>query len=431
MRSIGSIQKAAISIIFQPRSVQRSGHQLGLAKTWLKPSPQYRSASRLSRGPGMSTRERWKDHWRLAKKNSPIILPFMIVATISSVLFAGFLLYDQVTRINPLFAEYPEKVEYSLRKALYSLHVYKDAERSERHYRDAIHAAESCGMDLFNIKVLGIRAAVADMFDKLAHPRSAVEEYNGLIASCQMKLADIDRGVLPTDAGPDYRQNILKMILRCRVKMATIYESDKIRNPIKAKEIMSDTIGLLVRETQNPETKSFSEDNAAGLTLDEIASMLSQMGDLFATTGEESNAVQVYMSTLAPLRRACDGTKSCREAQVLSNIASSMDLAMKKPGATINGQPATEELRAAARKATMRWADQAIATAGAVLPENRDDICDTALLSAELTRADLLLEDGQLIRAKEGFRNLVPRLKERNLYALVKTAEQGMQRADK
>ena len=78
--------------------------------------------------------------------------------------------------------------------------------------------------------------------------------------------------------------------------------------------------------------------------------MLSQMGDLYATSGEEANAVQVYMLALPSLRAACNGSRSCKEVQVLSNIAATMDQALKKPNAKINGKPATKELVATARK---------------------------------------------------------------------------------
>ena len=118
-----------------------------------------------------------------------------------------------------------------------------------------------------------------------------------------------------------------------------------------AKKILSDAVGLVVKETQDPQTTGFTDDNSAGMTAGEIAAMLSQMGDLYATTGEEANALQVYMLTLQPLRASCNGTRSCKEAQVLSNIASTMDLALKKPDAKINGRPATKSSLAAARKA--------------------------------------------------------------------------------
>jgi len=135
------------------------------------------------------------------------------------------------------------------------------------------------------------------------------------------------------------------------------------------------------------------------------------------------------MLTLQPLRAACNGTRSCKEAQVLSNIASAMGLALKRPGATINGKPATKSTLEAARKAALRWADQAIGAAEAVKPDNRDEICELARLSAEMTRGDLLLENGDKVKSTEVFSTLLPTLREKNLTPLIEAAEQGLKKA--
>jgi len=343
----------------------------------------------------------------------------------------GLLLYDDYTRVKPQYSAYPTSVEYHLRQALQAIHVKPDPAKAEMHFIKALQAADEQDMDPHSQEVIGIRIRLSEMLEKFGRARAAIEVLEGTIKMCEEKVADIDRGV--TQAQPEatksLRKGMLKTIIRSRVKAANLYESEFVQDTTTAKQVLSDAVGLLVKESQDPQTKGFSEDNAAGLPMEEIASMLSQMGDLYATTGEEPNAVQVYMLTLQPLRAACNGTRSCKEVQILSNIASTMDLAMKRPGATINGKPATKETLAAARRSTLRWADQAIATAEVVKPEHRDEICEVGLISAEMTKADLLLEDGKNIQAREAFRSIIPRLRERGLDALVKTAEQGIQRA--
>lgn len=372
-----------------------------------------------------------REHTRLARKDYPIIFPFLLVGTVASVAMLGLMAYDSYTNIHPQFAMYSPVVEQYLRLALHSIHVSPDPERAEYMLTQALRAAEDNGMDPYSPEVMGIRIRLAECLEKFGRARSAIEVLESTCKLCEQKVTDIDRGV--TSQQPEQtkalRKGMLRTILRCRVKEAVLYEGEYMQNPGKAKEMLSDAIGLLVKETQDPQTKGFSEDNAAGLPLDEISSMLSQMGDLYATTGEESNAVQVYMLTLSPLRQACNGSRSCKEVQVLSNIASTMDIALKRPGATINGQPANKENMAAGRKAILAWAEQAIKTAEVVKPEERDDICELGLLSAEMTKADLLLEDGKTIQAREAFRRIIPRLREKGLEVLVKTAEQGIQRA--
>ncbi len=77
----------------------------------------------------------------------------------------------------------------------------------------------------------------------------------------------------------------------------------------------------------------------------------------------------------------------------------------------------------------MKWADQAIATAGVVKAEDRDEICDAALIAAQMTRADLLLENGDKKQAREAFSSMLPMLRERNILPMITVVEDGLRRA--
>lgn len=411
--------------------------QSSLARaTFFKPTvnvlalQQSRSASTRNFNQQASFKDRFRTHWRSAKQDYPILLPVLIIGTITSISVLGLLVYDELTRVSPQFAAYPEPVEAHLRQALRHVYVKPDPDVAQAYFTRALKAADDCGMDPFSQPVIGIRTRLAEMLEKFGRAKAAIEVLGGTVKMCEDRIADIDRGVsnLDPELTASQRRGIFTVVLRSKVKMANIFESEYMQDPNQAKEILSEAVGQLVKETKDPQTKGFSEENSAGLPLEEIASMLSQMGDLYATTGEEANAVQVYMLTLQPLRAACNGTRSCKEVQILSNIASTMDIAMKKPGAKINGQPATKDSLAAARRVILKWADQAIATSDVVTPENRDEICELGRISAELTKADLLLEDGKQIQAREAFRAILPTLREKGLDNLVKTAEIGLQR---
>lgn len=375
-----------------------------------------------------------RENYRLAWKDYPVLFPLGIILSFASASFVAFILYDDYVNVKPQFAAYPVEVEFHLRQALRGVHVKPpDPMLAEVHFLKALDVAEEKGMDMYSSEVLGIRTRLSEMLEGFGRVKGSIEVLNGTIKMCEAKLKEIDRGTVEGSKKPeelsDLRERMLQTIIRSRAKAASLYESDYVQDMNAAKDTLSEAIGLLVKETKDPADNGFSADNKAGLPLDEIASMLSQMGDLYATTGEESSAVQTYMLTLQPLRASCNGTRSCKEVQVLSNIASTMGVAMKRPGATINGQPATPKSLAAARSAILKWADQAIATAEVVKPEDRDDICQLGLISAEMTKADMLLEDGKKIQAREAFRSLIPKLREKGLSVLVATAEKGLQQA--
>lgn len=370
-----------------------------------------------------------KNHIAQASNDRPIGFPLLLLATTASVLALGVMSYDEYFNQAPKFANFPAGVEQQLRVALHHTYVQPDDELALQCFQKAMQFADESDMDPFGKEFIGLRIRYSEMLEKFGHVQAAVEILNLLTKDCEEKLVDIDGSAVKDAPTTDLRKRLLKNVIQFKVKVASLYESDYLQDMSMAKQILSDAVGLLVKETQDPQTKGFTEENAADMSFEEISAMLSQMGDLYAVTGEEANAVQVYMLTLQPLRAACNGSKSCREAQVLSNIASTMDLAAKKPGAKINGRPATKDSLTAARRATLKWADHAVAVANGVPDGSRDSICQMALISAKMTRSDLLLEIGDNAKAKEELTGLIPLLEAKGLTQLVPQAEKSLQRA--
>ena len=389
---------------------------------------------KMDKPPSFQKKSSWKDYWsehyQKARKDHPMLLYPLIAWTAVSVFGLGYYIYWDFKYVKPTFAAYSENVERLLRKALTAIHKLPNPAEAEKYFLLALHEAEQEGMDPFSAAFMGIRLRLAEMQEHFGRAKAAVEVLDGIIRDCEQKVADLDRGAATQDmtVAVSLRQSLMGMNIRARVKVVNLYESNHLQNSAKAKQVLSDAINILVKECREPQSHGFTRDNKLGLSLEEIASMFLTMGDLYATTGEESNAVQTYMLTLQPLRASCNGSKSCKEAQVFSNIASTMSVAMKRPGAIINGKPADKESLAAARGATIKWADQAITTAEMVNAEDRDGICELASLSAKMTKADLLLKDGRQIQAREAYRELVPALQAAKLDGLARIAEEAMKR---
>ena len=398
-------------------------------------APQQRCASRWVRTtPYQRFRDGFRDSWDSAKRDYPIVLPIGFICAIGSISLVALLLYDDYKNVKPQFAGYPLPVERQLRLALHNTISIPDPAAATKYFAQAIKEAEDCGMAPFSREFMGIRIRFAQMLEQFGYGQAAVEVMTRICNDYEKKLAEMDGqqtmvAATQDESPPVTREAVLRGIIESKVKISSLYESESVQDTPQAKQVLSDAVGLLVKETRDPQTNGFTEQNAAGMSMEEVASILSQMGDLYATSGEEANAVQVYMLTLQPLRASCNGTRSCKEVQVLSNIASTMTIAMKKPSAKINGKPATKESLAAARRSTLKWSDQAIATADLVPPESRDDICELGLLSAQMTRAELLMDSGEKQKARETFISLLPMLRERGLDTLTEVAEQGLKKA--
>lgn len=365
-----------------------------------------------------------------ARQDYPVQFPLLLLATSAVLIGGGVLFYDEYFNQPEKWANYPPGVEQQLRVALHYTHVRPDADRAIEWFQKAMLYAEESPMDPFSPEFIGLRIRYAEMLEQFGRVQASVEVLGLLTKDCEEKLADIDESAVKGDETIELRKRLLKGIIQYKVKAASLYESDYLQNMAMAKQTLSDAVGLLVKETQDPQSKGFSENNAADMSFEEISAMLSQMGDLYAVTGEEANAVQVYMLTLQPLRAACNGSKSCREAQILSNIASTMDLASKRPNAKVNGKPATKESLAAARRAILKWADHAVAVANGTPDGRTDSVCQLALVSARMTKSDVLLELGDKAKAKEELSGLIPVLEAKGLSQLIPQAQKSLERAN-
>ena len=450
-RSLGSVQAKWLICRSSRRSVATSRTaknslraQRDLSYSQRQPRNhvlQYRSASIYA-----YARDTFRAEVLKARIQNPVLLPILTVATMASLLLLACVSYSQYSKFRPRSGAYPPPVEERLRLALHFTHVQPDGPKAIRYFQEALSIAAGHGMDPFSNEAMGLRIRYAQMLEDFGRGLQAAEIVKSIVNDYEEELFEVDRQLLSYSTAPatrpqgvsnsgtsrssEYsRSNLVKGLIQAQVKLASLYASDHIQNPRLAKESLSEAINLLVRETKDASSKGLSEDNNAALTYEEIAAIFSQMGDLYATTGEESNAVQTYMLALEPLRKACGGTRSCREVQIFSNIASTMDIAMKKPGATINGQPVTPANLAKARQAATAWVNQAVATVDKVPLTDRDEICETSLLSAQMTRADLLLESGNKEGSKIILESLLPRLREKGLTPLVKMAESGLRRA--
>ena len=375
-----------------------------------------------------------------ARLQYPILVPFLFLTSIGSLSVLGLLAYDQYTRADPLPSEWPAPVEQQLRLALNFVHKQPNPNRAAEFFGRALEAANQCGMDPFSKEVLGIRIRLAEMFEHFHKVKASIEVTDGIVKDCEERLTQLSRETVQRalEVGKEQPQEqqtaILRTIIGIKVHTAQLYMSEYLQDPSSAKKTLSDAIGLLLRHTQDPQTSGFNEHNAAGLSLDEIAAILNDMSDIYNSTREFANAIQVATLTLGVIRKACSGRASCKEAQVMSNIAAIMGSAAYEPNTIINGQPATLENVKNVREAALRWAEQAIVTAQKVpLEERADNVCETALLGSITAKAGLLQSLGRVMESKETMASipqLVPQLdlnstEQMRLDRIKETVEQG------
>jgi hypothetical protein len=386
--------------------------------------------------------EKFRKTVNKARHDHPVLLPFLVVAAFGTLSLLALMAYDDITRIAPQYSAFPPNVEQLLRLALHHTHVRPDPDLAADAYSRALEEAERSKMDPFGKEVLGIRIKLVEMLEKFGRAKGAVEVLKGIAKDCEERVRDLDRGSVlrqrlgtelkPTDedaVAMDARKYLLRQVIQCDVKAADLCTSPYIQDEKTAKDFLSKAMKIIVEESNDVRKKGFSEDNGAGLTFEEIASILAQTAQLHLMTDDYATSVQIYNMALAPLRKACDGRPSCREAEVLANMSSAMAMALKEPGAQINGKPATPESMKLARKTAMAMASHGIDMSNRVEQPEWDPKCITARVAGEMNLAGMLAEEGEVAEAKKIYTGLIPALRQLGMEDTAQRCEKLMEEA--
>jgi hypothetical protein len=386
--------------------------------------------------------EKFRKTVNKARHDHPVLLPFLVVAAFGTLSLLALMAYDDITRIAPQYSAFPPNVEQLLRLALHHTHVRPDPDLAADAYSRALEEAERSKMDPFGKEVLGIRIKLVEMLEKFGRAKGAVEVLKGIAKDCEERVRDLDRGSVlrqrlgtelkPTDedaVAMDARKYLLRQVIQCDVKAADLCTSPYIQDEKTAKDFLSKAMKIIVEESNDVRKNGFSEDNGAGLTFEEIASILAQTAQLHLMTDDYATSVQIYNMALAPLRKACDGRPSCREAEVLANMSSAMAMALKEPGAQINGKPATPESMKLARKTAMAMASHGIDMSNRVEQPEWDPKCITARVAGEMNLAGMLAEEGEVAEAKKIYTGLIPALRQLGMEDTAQRCEKLMEEA--
>lgn len=378
-----------------------------------------------------------------ARHDHPVLLPFLVAATFGTLSLLALMAYDDITRVAPQYSAFPPNVEQLLRLALHHTHVRPDPDVAADAYTRALEEAESSKMDPFGKEVLGIRIKLAEMLEKFGRAKGAVEVLKGIAKDCEERVRDLDRGTVlrqrlgneikTTDqetVNSDARKHLLRQVIQCDTKAADLCLSPYLQDEKAAKDFLSKAMKIIVEETKEVRNKGFSEDNGAGLTYEEIATILAQTAQVHLMTDDYATSVQIFNMALAPLRKACDGRPSCREAEVLVNMSAAMAMALEEPGAQINGKPATADSLKMARKTARAMASQGVDMANRVEQPDWEPRCITARVSGELSLAGLLKGDGEIERAKKIYTGLIPTLRQLGMEDMARHCEKLMEQAD-
>lgn len=400
--------------------------------------------------------DKFRNAIRKAKHEHPILLPTLLVASFASLCWLAILSYDELTREQPKLGAFPPAVEQHLRDAIFYTEIKPQPSLAAEFFTRAIAQAEREEMDPFSAAFTGIHIRFAAALEKFGQAKGAIEVLDRLVSDLVERIEDIDLGrttqrrtkqtgsmdgevsipdVISTagtssDISENERGRLLKQVIECKVKISNLYESDYIQDESSAKRILDEAMKLLVESMRDPKSLQFDE-NRAGISADEAAALLSQVGDSNIKCLNFGTALESFKLALIAVRKANRGKPSCREAFTLSNMFMACAMMLDSPDPVIDGKPATQASIKQAHKIMAGWAHHALQCTQAVEPAEQDSFCAMAVMTSWNGLASTLTELGDLKGARGMWEQVIQKSESQSgLRDLVPIAEAGLKVID-
>lgn len=434
--STGMLNRAGQSLLFKPlrskppraiRIYHSSSHNpfITTSRCVLPHPPKARPINCRSVTTSRRLTDKFRDAVNKARKDHPFLLPTLLIASFGSLCYLALLSYDEYTREKPKLGAFSPTVERHLRNAIWYTEVKPDPSIALDSFTRAIEQAEKEGLDPISSEFVGIHIRLAAALEKFGRAKGAIEVLDRLVDDMVERIEDIDRGRIRQpkigklrsdktqaqsrdtatviEGSPEFRDSersrLLKKVIECKVKISQLYESDYIQDNASAKSVVDDAMKLLVGAMRDPKTLQFDE-NRAGITADEAAALLNQVGSSNLNWGDYGTALETFKLALIAVRKATKGSPSCREALTLSNMHAAVSRMLESPTPIIDGKPATPASIKQARQIKIGWAQQSLQCAQAVDPTEQDHLCAMAVVAAWSGMAATLMELGDLNGAK-------------------------------
>ncbi|KAL9623888.1 MAG: hypothetical protein Q9160_001880 [Pyrenula sp. 1 TL-2023] len=356
----------------------------------------------------------------IAQKESPILYPTLLVATVLSLAALIAFATNEYLIVAPKYAAYPREVEHHLRQGIYYSEIKFDPEKSFESFAEALRVAEALGMDRFSDEILGIHIRITAMLEKAGKAKAAIEILERTSTDClswvsdheqegespsqteRVHLVQVNEDQQPMERDSERRARLFHKAVECRVKAAELYDSDYIQDAKTARELLSNTFSLILKEAQK-----IGADVPRNMTKSEVAAIADQLAHMQLAIGLPQLAVPLYLYALNNLRQD-EGRPTCKQVMLISNISSMLP---SVPAAN----EATEERRIEDAK---NWAEKALEVAASINPTERDHTCDSSCAVATFTLAEIARMSGDKVAAK-------PRYKEAMTFAKTPGVDDG------
>ncbi|KAF2643590.1 hypothetical protein P280DRAFT_393646 [Massarina eburnea CBS 473.64] len=358
-----------------------------------------------------------REQFRAQFRRSPFMFPLAIASVLAAAGWGAYFIpwYYQNVIIKP-YHNFPESVAKKLRRALfYSRGSYMDIKEANKYFRQALQIATEEGMDPFSDEIMGVKYAIAALFEEAGYYAMAVDVLEIMRADCQRWMDEFsDR-----HWNNGNRARVKKNMVQICVKLGSLYDTKYVNEPDDAEKRLVEAVESVLMERQRRETEGLKPGEGEFMTDDEAGATLEALGQHYEQYDSQHLALPLFVRALG----LCP-PKSCHSVILMNNISTSLAQQTASPSAPATSTPP----RAVFIQQASQWATKALARASSITPPDRNEECDVGCAVATHNLGEFLEMEGKLKEARGKYEEARSLAKAVGFADGVTNAKQGIER---
>ncbi|KAL5418367.1 hypothetical protein PMIN06_001413 [Paraphaeosphaeria minitans] len=232
--------------------------------SWAMRCPQHP----LSRRYRSTFREQFGEQFR----RSPISFPFALVSIFALAGWGAYYIpwyYHNV--IQKPYHNFPEPVANKLRRAIfYSRGQHLDVREANKYFRQALQLATKMGMDPFSDEIMGVKYAIAALFEEQGYHAMACDVLEIMRTDTQRWIDEFsDKHI--SDGN---RSRVKKNMVQINLKLGQLYGCPYVNEPQDAEKRLVEAVEGALGELQRREAEGIKQGEGLWMTNDELGATL-------------------------------------------------------------------------------------------------------------------------------------------------------------
>ncbi|CAO2655496.1 Nn.00g042990.m01.CDS01 [Neocucurbitaria sp. VM-36] len=353
---------------------------------------------------GRRYRSTIREQFREQYYKSPVLFPFAlgVIALVSGICVFYIPWYYKNVIIKP-YHNFPEPVAKKLRKALfYSRGNFLDIREANKHFRQALALADELGMDPFSDEIMGVKYAIAALFEEAGYYSLAIDVLEIMRNDCQRWVDEFsDR-----HWNNGNRSRVKKNMVQINLKLGQLYDTRYVNEPENAEKRLVEAVESALSEKQRRERDGLKVGEGPWLTNDEMGGILEALGTHYEQFDSHYLATPLFVKAL----ELCPPS-SCHTVVLMNNISTC--LAQQNPPSssnaiTMSSAPTDFPVTNSAPRALLidqarQWATKALAQASAIKPPDRNEECDVGCAVATHNLGEFFEMEGKIKEARQKY----------------------------